>query len=71
MISFFSLGKFVSPEMVARRVAKSGDGTHPLHQQLQKQQQHEHEHQHTDCIWGYGDADICPADLKELQQMDT
>lgn len=25
-----SLGKYVSSEMVARRVAKSGDGSHPL-----------------------------------------
>lgn len=43
--------------MVARRVKKSGDGTHPL--------------QHSDCVWGYGDSDICQADLQELEQMYT
>lgn len=48
------LGKYVSPEMVARRVAKSGDGTHP---------------NHSECVWGFGDVDICKADLKELHQM--
>lgn len=51
--------------MVARRVTKSGDGTHPLHQQ-----QNEH-HQHENCVWGYGDPDIDQADLKELEQMHT
>lgn len=60
-ISLFA-GKFVSPEMVARRVAKSGDGTHPLQQE---------QHQHNDCVWGYGDADICEMDLRELEQMHT
>lgn len=50
------LGKFVSPEMVARRVAKTGDGTHP---------------EHKDCVWGYGDADISTEDLKELDKMQS
>lgn len=55
---FFRLnvGKFVSPEMVARRVAKSGDGTHP---------------EHENCVWGYGDRDICIDDLQELDQMQS
>lgn len=54
---WFFAGKFVSPEMVARRVEKSGDGTHPLQQ--------------NGCVWGYGDSDICQADLQELEQMRT
>lgn len=41
--------------MVARRVAKTGDGTHPTQQ--------------NGCVWGYGDADICNDDLKELEKM--
>lgn len=41
--------------MVARRVAKSGDGTHPSQQ--------------NECVWGYGDRDICKDDLTELEQM--
>lgn len=42
--------------MVARRVAKSGDGTHA---------------HHNDCVWGYGDSDICIDDLHELEQMQS
>lgn len=45
----------VSPEMIARRVAKTGDGTHELSRS----------------VWGYGDADICKNDLNELNQMQT
>ncbi|XP_055324482.1 acyl-CoA Delta12-desaturase-like isoform X2 [Sitodiplosis mosellana] len=48
--------KFVSPEMVARRIAKTGDGTHSHHE---------------DCVWGYGDADICKDDLEELDKMQS
>lgn len=44
--------------MVARRVTKSGDGTHPSQQQ-------------NGCVWGYGDSDICQDDLQELEQMHT
>lgn len=40
--------------MVQRRIAKTGDGTHP---------------EHEDCVWGYGDADICKDDLQELDKM--
>lgn len=48
-------GKFASPEMVARRVAKSGDGTHPL------------SHTHENAVWGYGDKDLNEEDIQELQ----
>lgn len=54
MYSFFK-GKFVSPEMIARRVKKTGDGTHPSYQNV-------------DMIWGYGDSDISKADLQELER---
>lgn len=49
------LGKCVSAEMIARRVMKTGDGTHDL----------------TRNIWGYGDTDICKKDLQELDQIKT
>lgn len=42
--------------MVARRVAKTGDGTHSHHE---------------DCVWGYGDKDICKEDLQELDKMQS
>lgn len=50
------IGKFVSSEMVARRVAKTGDGSHP---------------NHTECVWGYGDTDISKDDLQELEKMQS
>lgn len=52
--------KKVSPEMIARRIAKSGDGTHFL----------SHDHAlHSNPIYGYGDGDIDAADQKELDAM--
>lgn len=42
--------KSVSPEMVARRAKRSGDGTHTA-------------------VWGYGDKDIEPDDIGELEAM--
>ncbi|GLV44232.1 uncharacterized protein CBL_12472 [Carabus blaptoides fortunei] len=42
--------KSVSPEMVARRAERSGDGTHTA-------------------VWGYGDKDIEPDDIDELDAM--
>lgn len=51
--------KLVSPEMIARRVLKSGDGTHFL----------SHEEAHKNSIYGYGDKDIDPADQADLEKM--
>jgi stearoyl-CoA desaturase (Delta-9 desaturase) len=64
IIDFFaSMGwvydrKKVSPEMIARRVLKSGDGTHFL----------SHEEAHKNGVYGYGDKDIDPDDQKILDQ---
>ena len=52
-------GKFVSADMVARRAAKCGDGTHFLDDQ----------NAHENAVWGLGDADLSPEDLQELNQM--
>jgi stearoyl-CoA desaturase (Delta-9 desaturase) len=51
--------KLVSSEMIARRVAKSGDGTHFL----------SHEEAHKNSIYGYGDPDIDEADRRDLDKM--
>lgn len=51
--------KLVSKEMIARRVAKSGDGTHFL----------SHEEAHKNSIYGYGDPDIDPEDQEDLDKM--
>jgi len=51
--------KFASSEMIARKVAKSGDGTHYL----------SHETAHKTSLWGYGDKDIDDEDKKELGTM--
>jgi len=65
IIDFFaSMGwvydrKKVSPEMIARRVAKSGDGSHYL----------SHDEAHKNSIYGYGDKDIDQADQEELDRM--
>lgn len=50
--------KKVSPEMIARRVLKSGDGSHFL----------SHEEAHKNGIYGYGDKDIDPEDKAILDQ---
>lgn len=52
--------KKVSPDMIARRVARSGDGTHWLSHESAL---------HNNPIYGYGDKDIDPADQKELDAM--
>lgn len=51
--------KTVSKEMIARRILKSGDGTHYL----------SHDSAHGTGIWGVGDTDMEPEDVKELQKM--
>lgn len=56
---FFNLGKYVSPDMVARRAAKCGDGTHFLND----------ENAHENPLWGYGDKDIPKEDISELKNM--
>lgn len=53
--------KSVSTDMVARRVAKCGDGTHYLHDDLA----------HQDQVWGYGDKDIPKEDAIELEKMNN
>lgn len=45
--------------MIARRVAKCGDGSHYL----------DDSESHKNAVWGYGDKDICPEDIKDLQKM--
>lgn len=49
----------MSPEMVARRAAKCGDGSHFLSDQ----------HIHKDAVWGFGDKDIPEEDTEELNAM--
>lgn len=51
--------KFASDEMISRKVAKSGDGTHYL----------SHEEAHKTSLWGYGDKEIDDQDEKELSTM--
>lgn len=57
--SFIIAGKFVSSDMVARRVAKCGDGTHYL----------DCDEVHRNAVWGLGDKDIPKEDLDELATM--
>lgn len=58
-IFYAETGKFVSPEMIARRVAKCGDGSHYL----------DCKEVHKDAVWGLGDKDIPLEDLEELNSM--
>lgn len=58
---FLSQGKTASPEMIARRVAKCGDGSHYL----------DDKEVHANPVWGVGDKDICEDDWRELEQMRT
>lgn len=51
--------KSVSASMIARRVARTGDGTHILSDA----------NAHKDACWGYGDPDILKEDEEELQRM--
>ncbi|XP_055676503.1 acyl-CoA Delta-9 desaturase [Lutzomyia longipalpis] len=51
--------KSVSPDMIARRAARCGDGTHFLNS----------EEAHKDAVWGYGDKDIPSDDEVELRSM--
>lgn len=45
--------------MIARRVAKCGDGTHYL----------DAEDSHKNPVWGVGDKDIAKEDLDDLAEM--
>lgn len=47
--------KSVSPDMVARRAKRSGDGSHAW--------------EDDNPTWGYGDVDICQEDARELEAM--
>lgn len=64
-IDFFSLfglvydRKTVSPQMIARRVLRTGDGSHWLSD----------ENAHKNSIWGFGDKDIDTEDQKELEAL--
>ena len=49
--------KFASPQMIARRVTRTGDGSHPLSELYSKQSK----------LWGYGDADMHPDDQEDLR----
>lgn len=51
--------KVVSPDMVARRAAKCGDGSHYLCDAFA----------HKDQVWGYGDKDVLKEDAAELAKM--
>lgn len=51
--------KYVSAEMIARRAARCGDGTHFL----------DDDEVHKNPVWGLGDNDICQEDLNELEKM--
>lgn len=65
LIDFFaSMGwaydrKKVSEEMIARRVLKTGDGSHYL----------SHDEAHKNSIYGYGDKDMDPDDQKDLDKI--
>lgn len=61
LFNFFFTGKSVSPDMIKRRAAKCGDGTHYL----------SHENVHKDAVWGFGDDDIHPDDQIELKKMEN
>lgn len=62
-IDFFALfgwvfdRKVVSPKMIARRVLKTGDGSHWLSE----------ENAHKNGVWGFGDENLDGEDLKELE----
>ncbi|KAG5669822.1 hypothetical protein PVAND_000115 [Polypedilum vanderplanki] len=51
--------KYASAEMIARKVAKSGDGSHFL----------SHEEAHKTSIYGYGDKDLEIEDAKALENL--
>ena len=51
--------KTASDAMIARRIIKSGDGSHYL----------SHDEAHKTSIWGYGDSDITQDDQRELEKM--
>ncbi|XP_026281147.1 acyl-CoA Delta-9 desaturase-like [Frankliniella occidentalis] len=55
--------KTVSKEMVERRVARTGDGTHPSVQDKQQPHHHHHHHHHGDEVWGWGDKDMPQDDV--------
>lgn len=51
--------KYVSKQMIARRAARCGDGSHFLYT----------ESAHDNPVWGDGDKDIDEEDKKELEMM--
>ena len=56
--------KTVSREMVEKRVARTGDGSHSSqHQPEQPHHHHHHHHRHEDEVWGWGDKDMSQDDI--------
>jgi stearoyl-CoA desaturase (Delta-9 desaturase) len=51
--------KSATPQMIANRAQKSGDGSHFF----------SHEEAHKTSIWGYGDVDINNDEQKLLEKM--
>jgi stearoyl-CoA desaturase (delta-9 desaturase) len=51
--------KYASPEMIARKAEKSGDGSHFL----------SHDEAHKDSLWGYGDKDLAEEDEEALKRL--
>lgn len=59
LIKFYLSVKKATPEMIARRVAKCGDGSHYLSD----------EYAHQNQTWGFGDKDVEDEDAAELLSM--
>lgn len=51
--------KYATSEMIAKKVVKTGDGTHFL----------SHDCAHQTSLWGYGDHDLETEDLTELEKL--
>lgn len=56
--------KTASKEMVARRVRRTGDGSHPDARQSGRLPGDDHDHDHGGEVWGWGDEDMSPDDVR-------
>ena len=52
--------KFASQHMIARRVARTGDGSHVLSKSYLKESK----------LWGYGDPDMHPNDKEDIKNIE-
>ncbi|XP_015116414.1 acyl-CoA Delta(11) desaturase [Diachasma alloeum] len=52
--------KTVPISMIEKRAARTGDGT-------RVQQNNNHEHSHEGAIWGWGDADMSPEEIQDVE----